>query len=234
LSTTVVQESQKRTDLRRDVRLSPEAFTRLEFLMHALGTKTKSKTFEKVLDEFARKNPEVLENKIATFENVMSEPAPVCVHGLPGSGKSFTLRRLVLQAFQSGMSCILVDVAGEHMDPSNPDDPLRRKIKASSAANKRFGKGLYRIVVDKDPKYRDLSIERLFENLNVLAFKGKLRDFFIGIDEGNEFSQIKAVRDFIIESRKFVQKCVVVSADPAPYAPICVLMHPRPKSSQSQ
>ena len=128
------------------------------------------------------------------------------------------------------MSCIILDVAGEHSVSEDPKDPFKRKIKASVAANKRFRKGLYRIVVDKDPKYRELSVERLFENLNVLAFKRKLQDFFIAIDEGNEFSEIKALRDFLTESRKFTKKCVVVSADPKAYDSICALMRPCPKT----
>lgn len=224
------QEVEKVSDFRRDIKVSREMNERLESLMLGLGIRTKTEALKRLLSDFGKNNPGLTETRIASFENIMREAAPVCIFGLPGSGKSTTLRSLVLEAHQSGMNCILVDIANEHSNPSNPMDPFKKKIKASSAANKRFGKGLYRIVVDKDPKYRDLSIERLFENLNVLAFKGKLQDFFIAIDEGNEFSGIKALRDFVIESRKFTKKVVIVSADPEPYSKICVVMRPRPNS----
>jgi hypothetical protein len=225
--TEQVKRLEQKSELRKTVKLSPEQNDRLESLMLGLGIKTRTKAFELLMDEFARKNPEVFENKVATFENVLSDPAPVCLYGKPGSGKSTTMKQLVIEASKAGMGVIIIDVANEYGDLTDV-----RKVSATAAATRRFKHGKFRIVPDKDPRQRQFSIQRVFERLNQLAFKKKLENFFIGIDEGNELQGIKEMYDFLIESRKFVRKAVIISADPAPYSQICTLMRPRPKSPQ--
>lgn len=212
---------------RKDIKIPEELNDRIESLSSALGIKTKSKTVEFLLDDLAKKNPTLVDSKVATFSNVMNEEAPVVIYGLPGSGKSFTLRRLVLEATQSGMSSIVIDIANEHLD-------LGRKISAASAVTRRFKQGIYRIVPEKDPRTRQFSIQRVFDHLTTLAFRGRLREFFVAIDEGYEIKEIKELYNFLIESRKFVRKAIVVSADPEPYSKICVSMRPYPKSIVSE
>jgi hypothetical protein len=219
----------QKKEFRKTIKISPEENSRLESLMLGLGIKTRTKAFQMLFDQFGKYHPQVFENKIATFENILSDPAPVCLYGKPGSGKSWTLKKLVSEACQAGMSVIIIDVANEYGDLTDV-----RKVSATAAATRRFKNGKFRIVPDKDPRQRQFSIQRVFERLNQLAFKKKLENFFIAIDEGNELQGIKEMYDFLIESRKFVRKAVIISADPAPYSQICTLMRPRPKSSQSQ
>ncbi|MCL5068571.1 MAG: ATP-binding protein [Thaumarchaeota archaeon] len=161
---------------------------------------------------------------IANFANVTSELAPVCIFGKPGTGKSWTLKQIIHDAKQAGMSVILIDIPNKDFE-----DIEARKITATAAISRRFKSGrIYRIVLDKDPRSRQFSIQRVFEHLDTLAFKGMLKDFVIAIDEGNELKEIKEVYDFLIESRKFVTKAIIVSADAQPYEKICVLMKPVP------
>jgi Cdc6-like AAA superfamily ATPase len=216
------------SDFRKDIKVSPEMNQRLESLMFALGIKTKSKALEKLLDEFGKENSDLIQSKVATLDNVLSELAPICIYGKPGAGKSFTLRKLVSEAATQQMSVILIDVGNEHSEISP------RKISATSAIARRFGQGIYRIVPDRDPRQRQFSIQRLFEHLNMLAFRGRLKQFFIAIDEGNELKEVKEVYDFLIESRKYVRKAVIISADPAPFDAICVLMLPYPKVKKTE
>lgn len=222
LTLTTLEETSQKEDFRKDIKIPVKTNSRLEALMFGLGIKTKSRAVERLLDEFAKENPEILEAKIATLSNVLDESAPVCIFGKPGSGKSWTLRKLVLEASEQKISVILVDIANEYLD-------VGRKMTTGSSISRRFRQGIYRIVAEKEPRTRQFSIQRLFEHLTDLAFRGKLKDFFVAIDEGNELKEIKEVYDFLIESRKFLRKAVIVSADPRPFASICVAMRPYPK-----
>lgn len=219
--TTGASPLERPLDIRKDIKVSPELNEKIEALMFALGIKTKTQALERLLGDFTKSNPQSEESKIASFSNVMNELAPVCVYGLPGDGKSWTLKKLVAETVQSGISVIIIDVANEHGDILDA-----RKVSATSAISRRFKQGIYRIVPDKDPRQREFSIQRIFEHLNTLAFKRKLLNFSVFIDEGNELKEIKEVQDFLIESRKFVKKAVIVSADPEPYNSVCKSMRP--------
>ncbi len=109
---------------------------------------------------------------------------------------------------------IVIDVANEHIE-------IAKKISAISASTRRFRKGIFRIVPSQDPRFRQLELSRLFEHLLILASKAKMHNFAVLIDEGNELVDIKELKDFLIESRKYLRKVVIVSADPTPYEKIC-------------
>lgn len=47
----------------------------------------------------------------------------------------------------------------------------------------------------------------------MLQLKGKLKDWVIEVDGANQFADLEQVRSFVIESRKFTRKVVLVSAD---------------------
>lgn len=205
------------------MRISPELDRRLRAFSEAIDEPTKTKTVERLLNSVGSKITAIqLESPIATYENVIAEGAPVVIFGRPNSGKSYALRKLASDFSDQGISIILLDTANEHQE-------LGKKVSANSALARRFRKGIFRIVPETDPRSRQLSISRLFEHLLFLAAKGRLRDFAVFIDEGNELVEIKELRDFLIESRKFLNKAVIVSADPTPYEKICKPMRPIPR-----
>lgn len=158
---------------------------------------------------------------IATFENIMSEPAPICITGLPGSGKSYALHDFLKTCDGKGFNIFFVDTVNETKLGSNVS------VLKALAFNPR--PGFFRFVPEEDPRTRRFTMRRLFERLGMLEIKGQLRNFVVAIDEGNQFADLPQVRDFVIESRKFTRKVVVISADSTQYEGLCKMMRPLPK-----
>src|SRR5579863_9004769 len=99
---TIIPEYVRNHRLRRDVKLPSETNERIEALMRATGINAKTEMVKWLLDELAKIHPEIAETQVATWENVLSDPAPVCIFGKPGSGKSYTMKNLVLEARAAG------------------------------------------------------------------------------------------------------------------------------------
>jgi mRNA-degrading endonuclease RelE of RelBE toxin-antitoxin system len=210
------------TTKQRSIKIRSEEYERLQAFKVALGEATMSKAFARGLNAMGVSQSSIEgKSPVATSENVDREGAPVVIFGRPNSGKSYTLRNLARAYNQQGTGTIVIDLANEHQD-------LGKKISANAALTRRFKRGNFRIVPETDPRLRLLSITRIFERLLMLAEKGRLRDFAVLIDEGNELTEIKELKDFLIESRKFIKKAVIVSADPTSYEKICVPMKPIP------
>ena len=211
----------QRQDDRRSVRLSPELDNRLTDFARAVGEKTKTRALARLLSAVGVEAESIGSEPAATYENVISQLAPVCIFGLAGSGKSSSLRNIVERAVDQGHSVILIDVANEHT--------IGKKQSALTALSRRFNKGLYRIVPERDPASRKATLDRLFQHLLTLASKGKLKNFLIAVDEAHELKESTAFTDFVIEARKFVFKVVICCADPTTFENISALMRPLPK-----
>ncbi|MHB1867569.1 MAG: type IV secretory system conjugative DNA transfer family protein [Nitrososphaerales archaeon] len=205
---------------RSDVRLTPATDARLRAFAHAVGEKTKTKSVERLLNiaGLTLDAEELL--VVATYEAIMSEPAPSCIVGKPFSGKSYSLRLFLLEIVEKGYSVIIIDPSNEHFE-------IGKKCTALTALSKRFKNGAWHITLEKDPEQRKLSIERVFEHLHTLALKGKLQNHIIAIDEAGSFADIPAFRNFLSEGRKHARKIILTSVEHK-FSDICVELRPIP------
>ena len=214
----LVESTAKRSDLR----LRPEVTARLKAFGEGIGEKTSTKAVERLLDSVgvaSVSNSE--EMPILTLDNAMLKIGPIEVVGRSGLGKSFSLRALLFEAYyRRGIPVILVDVADEHAELVK-----RRTVRALRNYSR---KQIYRFVPEREPDRREFTLGLFFSDLLALANKHKLTEFIVAIDEGSELINIKALRDFLIESRKFLRKVIIVSADEDLYSKICVPMRPLP------
>ena len=120
--------------------------------------------------------------KTATFDNVMAEQAPVCVTGLPGTGKSYTLNELCSAASSKGLNILLLDTTGERASNFGKALPIFKALSFNMRP------GFYRIVPETDLRSRIFTVKRLFEYLAMLQVKGSLCDWCVVVDEANEFA----------------------------------------------
>ena len=198
--------------------LSEDVSSELDSLNPALG-KNRPAILASLLREYRTTKGEP---PVGSFESIMKEQAPACITGLPGSGKSFTLHDFLARCESRSYGVFFIDTVGEYPFGLNIS-PLR-----ALAFNPRPGQ--FRFVPEQDLRARRFTIRRLFERLSMLQVKGRLKDFVIAIDEANQFADIEQFRSFVIESRKFCMKVVLVSADRSQYEGLCRMMSPLPKA----
>ena len=148
----------------------------------------------------------------------MAEQAPVCVTGLPGSGKSFTLNEFCSAASSKGWSVILLDTTGERPSSFGRNLPIIRALSFNARP------GFYRIIPEPDLRSRVFTVKRLFEYLSMLQVKGMLHDWCIVIDEANEFAGLTQFQNFLTESRKYCKKALVASTNPKLFEYVCKTM----------
>ena len=169
---------------------------------------------QKLLDHW-KENHSEQSLKVATFDNIMVEPAPVCVTGLPGSGKSFTLNEFCSAALSKGWCVLLIDTTNER-----PSD-FGRKLPILNALSFNTRPGFFRVIPESDLRSRVFTVKRLFEYLSMLQVKGRLCDWCVVVDEANEFAGLTQFQNFLTESRKYCKKAVVASTNPKLFEYVC-------------
>lgn len=199
---------------RKEIRIEPGLCEDLDTFRGSLNLEGRPSAIQKLLD-YWKENHSESSCKVATFDNIMSEQAPVCVTGLPGSGKSFTLNEFCAAASRKGWSVLLLDTTGER--PST----FGRKLPILNALSFNVRPGFYRVIPESDLRSRVFTVRRLFEYLAMLQVKDKLRDWCVVVDEANEFAGLNQFQNFLTESRKYCRKAVVASTNPKLFEYVC-------------
>ena len=199
---------------RKEIKLATRLCEDLDTFGRSLNLEGRPSAIQKLLD-YWKENHSESSCKTATFDNIMAEQAPVCVTGLPGSGKSYTLNEFCSAASSKGWSVLLIDTTNER-----PSD-LGRKLPILKALSFNARPGFYRVILEADLRSRVFTVKCLFEYLSMLQVKDILHDWCVVVDEANEFSGLTQFQNFLTESRKYCRKAVVASTNPKLFEYVC-------------
>ena len=200
--------------LRKEIKIDSSLCEELDTFRRSLNLEGRPSAIQKLLEHW-RENHSQSSLKIAAFDNGMSEQAPVCVTGLPGSGKSHTLNEFCTAASDKGLKVLLLDTTGERPSTFGKKLPIFRALPFNA------GPGFWRVVPEADLRSRVFTVRRLFEYLSMLQVKGMLQDWCIVIDEANQFAGLTQFQNFLTESRKYCKKAVVASMNPKLFEYVC-------------
>ena len=205
--------------IRKEIRIAEQLCEELDTFRKTQKLEGRPSAIQKLLD-YWKLNHESYSSSAATFDNIMSEQAPVCIFGLPGQGKSHTLNEFCTAAVQKGWNVLLLDTTGERTSDFGKTLPILEAL----SFNPR--KGFYRIIPESDLPSRVFTVRRFFEYLSMLQVKGLLREWCVVVDEANEYAKVSEFQNFLMESRKYCKKALVASGNPNLFKHVCKPMKP--------
>jgi energy-coupling factor transporter ATP-binding protein EcfA2 len=160
----------------------------------------------------------------ATFDDVFVklETKPVIITGLSGSGKSTAARDLITR-LPAEINLLVIDSSG-----SDYPDLKQLDFGAVFALHwgKRQGERL-RYCPDPNRDIAKLLVNQIVGRLFTVMPSGDLKDWVFIVDEASRYRD-GPLKDFVIESRKWVRKTIVITTSWKDYEEVGKVFRPRP------
>lgn len=149
----------------------------------------------------------------ADVGTMLSDSRPFIITGPSGSGKT-TLAKSILAKW--GGPALVFDVSGEYAELPAVKDARDVPFAAG---------GRVRILADPDESYSAIQGSYLFRDL-ARARGPELSKWLVIIEEAHRFKGDGNLRNLVLESRKFLGKLLVLSADSSAWVQIAPVVHP--------
>ncbi|MCW3985157.1 MAG: type IV secretory system conjugative DNA transfer family protein [Candidatus Bathyarchaeota archaeon] len=162
-------------------------------------------TYDSVISLILSK--ELKEYPAVSYETVMADSIPIILTGLPGSGKTYFLQKMLIPKLSKDFAVFVVDVHAEycncHLKTLNLGDFFGLSFKNNN--------GKYRLLPSVNVDVSKSEVDSIFRHL--IMFQKSLKDWIIILEEAHRFQESPFVRSFMAEARKHTRKFLVVSQD---------------------
>ncbi len=160
---------------------------------------------------------------VGTFDQILEDPTPASIVGLPYEGKSYTLDVFLRKAGEAKIPFLLFESNNEHSWIQNKltfYEALRLNWIDHSES--------YIIYLEKDLDLRRMSVREMSKALLRLEGDVRLAPWIIAFEEAHDYSRIESFLTLLRRMRKSVRKLIVVSTE-AELFKMCKPFRPIPK-----
>lgn len=193
---------------------------KLDELNPELGD-SRPQIIKRLVEEYSSKSKDF---PFASFENLMADPSPSQIVGIPYSGKSFTLDKFLKEAQERKNPFLLFNSANaEHCW-------IPKTLSFYDAASLRWLErpSQYRVQFEQDLDLRRSAVRELSKTLLRLESDVRLKKFIIVIEEGHDYAHIESFLTVLRRLRKSTRKLIVLSTEANLFG-MCKAYRPLPR-----
>ena len=206
--------------------LNPELTHTIDNIAREYGVKWRTRVIRRLIEEHETLKKTASGLPVATYGAIMDDPIgpPVVICGLPGAGKTFTMRAALEEAIRRGIPFFLIDTVCEH-------GWVRKNLNYTMASSLPFLRehfGPCRFTPIQEGGESLYEVRKVIEALQHRQSTGALKEIIFAVEEAHRFRGIKAFNDFVIEGRKWTKKIILCSTI-AEYFPMCRPLSPLPR-----
>jgi energy-coupling factor transporter ATP-binding protein EcfA2 len=227
LSETVQPKPIRKKELVTTIYMTRETRDKLKVLKKELGFRSYDALINHSAIALQEIHRDVMEP--ATFNEIFLnlDTRPVILTGLSGSGKSTTARNLLAQ-LPPELNVFVIDSSGT-------DYPELRSLDFGQVFAHNWGRGKgERLRYRPDPN-RDVAkllVNQVVGRLFTVMPSGELKDWVVIVDEANRYRDT-SLKDFVIESRKWVRKTIVITTAWKDFEEVGRVFKPQPRAIEA-
>lgn len=148
---------------------------------------------------------------IATFQNLLIDPVPAVIAGLPYSGKSYSLDIFLKEAARRQIPFLLLNSGN-----SEEHDWIQNALTFYEAASFRWleNPSQYRIEFERDLDLRRSAVREISRSLLRLEGDKRLQPWILSFEEAHDYSRIEPFLTLLRRMRKSTRKLIVIATEP--------------------
>jgi len=222
-----VKKNENKNEKRAHVFLSQLLVEQVDSLKSEFGPRRTDIIGTLLREHFQKPNTEANRFAVATYENLMSDPAPAQIVGLPNEGKSWTLDRFLKEVHQKEIPILLFNSSsGKDLEHSWITNALT--FYEAAALRWLDAPSQYRIEFERDFDLRRSAVRELSRALLRLENDARLNDWVVAIEEAHDYCKIDSFLTLLRRMRKSTRKIVIVSTESELFR-MCRAYRPYPK-----
>ena len=204
-----MQANTEQEKKRSSIFASTSLMSELDRVGNQLGYKTRTRTLQ-FLTRFYDETQHSSEGlPVATFDTISKTNAPVCICGIPGSGKSFALDVFLKECKKKSLPFLLFN------SDSRDHDWINNELQWSDVVGLRWldSPGQYIVRLPHDLQMRKTTMSQISQSILRLEGDPKLELWTLIFEEAHDFHKLESFDSILRRMRKSVRKLIVVSTE---------------------